>query len=326
MKLKSMPVSYMVLTVLALPVVLTVVLGAQILRRHFPKLPDAFSQNAHATGGAAESHLKVPCEEPPDQNVEQVVSKSPQDAKAPEEKVATAGGADTGEFNGHESGRSNYLTLDPVRSLLISDSQGHSEELLGQHPTGQKLKGVVYDRQGKNSWLISAPVRETYTVTFQSTGEAGTIELVRGVNNQFPDMAMRYNDLVLPSGVTARLKLTAQGIEPLQLDKDGDGTFETTIKPDGVVTGPGARDLRGPTICFGESKRGAKSLITIAAADVSGVSAIYYSLDAQTKDEMSFQLYNGPFEVEAALTPVVYAIADDSIGNRSIIYDFKVSR
>lgn len=174
--------------------------------------------------------------------------------------------------------------------------------------------------------MLTAPVDETYTVTFQSTGETVTLNLVRGQNNHVPEMAMRYKDLVLPVGVKARIKLTAQGVEPLQLDKDGDGTFETTVKPDAAVTGAAARDLSAPTICFGESKRGANSLITLAAADSSGVGAIYYSLDALKKDGMGFRLYGGPFEVDAARTPIIYAFADDGVGNRSGIYNFKVSR
>lgn len=131
---------------------------------------------------------------------------------------------------------------------------------------------------------------------------------------------------MVPEGVTAMFKATPQGIEPVRLDKDGDGAFETEIKPDASLGGPAARDTRGPTTCFGERRRGAAVLLSIAAADSSGVKAIYYSLDAEMAENgMEFRLYGGPVPVDPAKTPVVYAFADDRAGNRSGIYDFRLT-
>lgn len=328
MRAKGMPrASHLIFTALALPALLTLALASQILHGHFPELPNQFSPDARLAGAPVDSRLKVPCEEPLGRSSQQAVSESSQDAGVQDENAATAMTTHAGEVNGRESAHSNYLNLHSVKSLLVSDSRGHSEPF-GGNPAGRKLKRlVIYDYTGKNSLMISAPVVETYTVTFQPAGEGGVaVDLVRGKNNGVPDMAMRYNDLFLPAGVTAMLKLTAQGIEPLRLDEDGDGAFETILKPDAAVEGAAARDLYAPTICFGESRRGANSLVTIAAADSSGARAIYYSLDAMNKDGMEFQIYDAPFEVDAARTPVVYAFADDRIGNRSGFYDFKLSR
>lgn len=323
MRSKGMLASHLMSAVLALPVALTAAPGAQILHRQFHEVAGAFSQNARSTSETAGSQLKVPCKEPPGLIVPKP---APERKYLPGEKVVSAEGG-AGKPVSEESVHSNYLRLYPVKSLLVSDSRGRSEDPFGERPTGQNLNEVFYDYSNGNSVMISAPVDETYTVTFQVTGETtATINLVRGQNNQFPDMAMRYNNLVMPPGVTGMLKLTAQGIEPLRLDKDGDGTFETTIEPDAAVEGAAARDLHGPTICFGETKRGATSLVTIAAADSSGVRVIYYSLDEMKKDGMRFQIYHAPFEVDAARTPVVYAFADDRIGNRSGFYDFKLKR
>jgi hypothetical protein len=57
----------------------------------------------------------------------------------------------------------------------------------------------------------------------------------------------------------------------------GVGAFEIEVKPDAYVTGAAAGDTQGPTLCFGESRRGAKTLVTITAVDSSG---IFYAVEA----------------------------------------------
>ncbi len=76
----------------------------------------------------------------------------------------------------------------------------------------------------------STPVDETYIITFESRGQTlVSLDLVRGEDNEFPDLAVRYTDLHLPERVRVMLRVTPQGIEALRLDKNSDGDFETTL-------------------------------------------------------------------------------------------------
>lgn len=217
----------------------------------------------------------------------------------------------------------NYLKLSDFSSLLVTDDRGHSEDPLGEHPTGQKVEGAVYDRGSESSILITTSAGRTFTFTFKAGGAAGSVNLVRGVGNYSPETAMRYKDLMLPPRATAMLRVTPEGFEPLRVDRDGDGSFETEVKPDVHVTGAAAADTQGPTFCFGEERRGAKTLVTVVAVDSSGVGGVFYSLDAP-EGTLTFRPYAGPFEVDTEHTKSVAVFADDGVGNRSVTtYDVK---
>jgi hypothetical protein len=215
--------------------------------------------------------------------------------------------------------QANFLRLSRVTSVLLTDSSGRSEDPFNHRTTGQKVEGVVYDYVGVGSVLITTPAGGTYTVTFRPRDGAVALELMRGESREAPDLAVRYNDLLPPEGATAMLRATPEGFEDVRLDTDGDGEFETFVEPSVAVAGPAARDVDGPTICFSTLRSGPNALVAIAAADSSGVRAIYYSLAAFLRDEAPFRLYDGPFEVEAGRNPVVTAFAEDGVGNRSVV-------
>lgn len=252
--------------------------------------------------------VEVPCEE--------------QHRKMPKEPVRPGDIAD------------NYLKLENVKDVVITDARGNSESPPYESVhvfdlPGPLVEGVTYDKMGEHALMITTPAPETFTFTFRSLeGAAGSVDLVRGYGNAYPDMAVRYNNLFLPKGATGMLKVTPAGFEPLLVDKDGDGTFETEIKPDGYATGSAANDTDGPTLCFGEAVRGGKTLVTITAVDESGIRAVYYSLDPPpTWDEsgpggagvaLTFRPYTGPFEVDPARIHAVTVFADDKLGNRAL--------
>lgn len=267
----------------------------------------------------------IPCQEPTRRQKPQF---NPQPAKNP--KVLTVGG---GPGDPITPAITNYLTLTNVKLVRVADDAGRAEYALNERQTGQRLEHVVYEPSGKNSLLIMTSADKTYTITFQPVeGTTIALDLVRGENNEFPDLAVRYNDLLLPANSTALLEVNAQGIEPLRVDEDGDGVFETVIRPPYAVTGQAANDIGGPRICFGRTERDGRDTITIAAADPSGVEAIYYSLDTPlndgllgTSEEVTAQRYDGPFTVDPARVPVIAAFADDKVGNRSGIYKFRLT-
>jgi hypothetical protein len=114
---------------------------------------------------------------------------------------------------------SNYLKLVNFQSVLVTDAGGHSIDPFFEREVGPPPEGVVVDHTGGRAALITAPVKETYTVTFRARdGESGYLQLLRGEDNVSPELALRYKDLRLPKGATAMLKLTPPGVEPLRVD------------------------------------------------------------------------------------------------------------
>jgi hypothetical protein len=130
---------------------------------------------------------------------------------------------------------------------------------------------------------------------------------------ELPDQAVRYQDLSLPAGVTARIRLTPQGIENLAYDGNGDGTFETPVVPTASVSGSAAQDVTPPVVAINSAAQGTSSIVNITSSDAdSGIKSTYYSTDGT-----HFHLYVGPFAVNPYQAPVIYAFADDNVANRS---------
>lgn len=309
---------YGLLLVLALPVALTMATLAQRVKSPPPVAPTALSFPSVPPAQQAAPPPVPPCEEPPSPVEPQVRAESPGRAGV---RVASVPGS------GNTAATSvplYYLKLSQVKSVLVKDGFGHAVDPFRERPTGQKIEEVDFLYPSSKSVLIMTPTEREYTVTFQSRAGVVRLDLRRGVGNTAPDLAVRYKDLALPEAVTAMLRVSPDGIDKVRFDKDGDGAFETTAEPDVAVSGPAARDTRGPTLCIGEDRRGAKTVVTLAAADASGVEAIYYSPDARESGDMEFALYTGPFEVDAARTPVVWTVADDKLGNRSGLGEFRL--
>lgn len=213
-----------------------------------------------------------------------------------------------------------YVEGRGIDYINVTDAQGNSNTPLPGTPFGAKVPDVTYEL-GLNSIRLITPTDQTYTLTFRSKGEPMFLEVVKGVGNAAPTEAVRYLDLNLPMGVTARLKMTPEGVEDLRYDSNGDGSFEKVIPPTATVAGPAALDVDPPVITFKQRRQGAKKLILIRATDKgTGVKAIHYSLDGA-----HFQPYTAPLLVDPVRTQKVYAFADDQVANRSATTTYKVS-
>lgn len=207
-----------------------------------------------------------------------------------------------------------YLEIVPFDHLVVSDSHGNTDRLYEEGVAFKTVRSVTYTSLCPDAKcvMVTMSASQTYTLKFKSAGPMN-VNLVRGVGNRRPDVAVRYRDLYLQAGAWALLKITPGGPEDLRVDKDGDGRFETTVRPTASVSGPAARDGRGPVIEFGaEALDSGSVLLTIKASDPSGVSRVLYSLDGS-----EFRYYEGPFKVDVSRAPAVYAFADDGAGNRS---------
>ena len=223
-----------------------------------------------------------------------------------------------------EQSPSWYMELMMFDHLIVSDSHGNTDRLYEEEEMAfQTVRGVGYTSlcADVNCVMVTMPVGETYTFKFKSS-HSMRIDLVRGVGNTHPDVAVRYLDLHLPQGAWALLTITPLGPQDVRVDKDGDGRFETTIRPTASLTGAAALDTDGPSIEFSAAPLDANNvLVTINATDPSGVRSVLYSLGGPR-----FQYYTGPFKVEASRVSEVQAFADDKAGNRSGLYYYKSRR
>lgn len=215
-----------------------------------------------------------------------------------------------------------YLNLKFFESLTVTDADGHTDKFKNGSRLLQTIPFVTYSNPCPDADCLFAimPTTKTYTFTFTSrAGEPILIDLVKGFGNTCPDEAVRYLDLLLPKGSAAQLKITLQGVENLRYDHDGDGNFRTMVKPTSRVVAPAAWDTVGPRVRFSPETQDATTiLVTITAEDESGVKSLFYSLDGGPVLH-----YGKPIKATRARTTVIYAFADDKVGNRSGLYTYQ---
>ena len=210
-----------------------------------------------------------------------------------------------------------YITLRGVKSLLVSDDQGRVDDLFPAGVALKNLENATYNPLGEDSYMIVLPVDETYSITFECRYVLDVLEILKGRGNTSPDEAIRYVDLDL--GGKARIQITPQGVGPLRVDSNRDGTFDLLIKPTVKLRGQPAKDTKGPVITFDVIERTATTLVvSIKAMDKeSGVKAIYYFFEGQRV----FQ-YKSPIRINLDQVPLLWAFADDNAANSSV-YKFR---
>ena len=92
--------------------------------------------------------------------------------------------------------------------------------------------------------------------------------------------------------------------------------MDTSISPTGIASGS-AVDATPPDLSFLRTTDNQRSRITISVQD-SSPATIWFSTNGS-----SFQPYSQPVEVDPATVPVIFAFADDSLGNRSALRRYK---
>ena len=215
-----------------------------------------------------------------------------------------------------------YVTLRGVNRLLVADADGRVDDLFPAGGAFKVLEEPTYNVLGSESYLITLPIDESYSITFESEGELSLLEILKGRGNTSPDEAIRYLDVDLQQR-KARIQITPQGVGPLLLDTNRDGVFESLIKPTIKLSGVPARDTHGPVVTFKVIERTATTIvIAINAADSeSGLKVVYYSIDGQRLIP-----YKSPVRVKLS-DEFIWAFADDNVANRTTAtFDFKRRR
>lgn len=212
-----------------------------------------------------------------------------------------------------------YLQVIGNPSITIADSLGNTSTLTNSS-LGSEIPGVTSYLMADKAFMLVLAAGNTYTITLETGDEPLMISLTLGTEDD-TTQAIRYQDLSLPAGVTAMIKMTPQGVEDLRYDANSDGTFETTVTPTVSVSGDAAQDTTPPTVAVSETRQQATTQVTITTTDAdSGVRAVFYSLDGS-----NFQPYTDSLSLDACQTPVVYVFADDNLANRSGLVTYYLS-
>jgi pimeloyl-ACP methyl ester carboxylesterase len=209
-----------------------------------------------------------------------------------------------------------YIIVNGGDSFVVADSNGNSTALVAGSLYGS-VPGVTTGILGDKINLAMIPTIGNFTVTFKTTPRPLAIDLVEA-NDVSVMQAVRYRDVVLAAGLNAQIKLSSAGPDVLRYDSTGSGNFGIAVQPNVSVNGTAAQDRTPPTLSFSASFSGGATLVTISAVDTeSGVKDVLYSLDGT-----HFQPYTNTLSLNATAGPIVYAFADDNVGNRSSLSRF----
>jgi hypothetical protein len=203
-----------------------------------------------------------------------------------------------------------YLNVFGSSSAYITNVMDQTTGVVSPTLLLQEAREITYLPSSTGNFLAVIPTAGVYTVTFQSGDEPMWIELTRK-GDAPPDYLARWRDLSLPPNTTLQLRLTADGVQDLRYDSNGDGAPDQPVAEAPVIaTGPAAADTQPPTVTVTVA---ADRAVSILAEDASGIKAIYYSFDGS-----NFQPYTAPVVAPVTAT-AVYAFADDALANRSAL-------
>lgn len=180
-----------------------------------------------------------------------------------------------------------YITIEGVEKLNITDDVGNTNPDIGDDGFELAVPGISYaggiysDVVNVGYHGLAMPAEEgEYTIKFVTGSDSIDIEVLKGVGNSSPNLAIRYIDLDLPPNVECLLTFSPAGVPDLRYDSNGDGTYDVVVPAHVRVTGTAAQDVTAPAVGLTYSKRSSQGrTITINAADSeSGVQTVYYRI------------------------------------------------
>ncbi len=192
-----------------------------------------------------------------------------------------------------------------VERINIFDSRGNTNNKISPYVDNAVLGveceyGSVSDDEYVFPYIVRFANNATFDIKFETTSAPWmSVKINRGLQIKSPSLVIRYldfRDLGIPAGVNAWLRFTPGGVSDLRYDGDGNGTFETIVKPQFFATGRAARDITEPTINIKSEISGTTATVTITAADSeTGVKNLRY----KTEDSV-LRVYTGPFKIDVS--------------------------
>ena len=147
------------------------------------------------------------------------------------------------------------------------------------------------------------------------------VEIFRGPHRDRHTLVIRYLDLKLPANVMVWFTFSPAGVSDLRYDGDGDGRFESTVKPQYAVTGNDAADLTDPMIRIDAPVSGSTARNDLGDGYRDGHQICRLSDRSRRTDRLYRSL-----ELDVSRPHEIYIVADDRAGNRSLLVkELKVS-
>lgn len=216
-----------------------------------------------------------------------------------------------------------YLMIGGQIEVGVRDQMGNTAAIENGHLRNDVPGLSTYEMIADDSILLAFSTTDSYAVEFRASITPMGIELIKGVGNKNPTLAIRYNNLDLPVNTRVRLTFSEVGGMELRVDLNNDGTFETVISPTVNLSSTTASDTTPPDVNLNLiAGQGNTAIISLTAIEnTSGVNKIWYSLDGQ-----SFDQYVSPFTITLSSNPItIEAFAEDNTANRSGLVSKTVS-
>lgn len=210
-----------------------------------------------------------------------------------------------------------YLTITGTTEVIVRDEEGNIASIQDGLLNNQVAGLSNYEVIGEDSIMLTLSVGYTYSIEFYAGETPMGFDLVEGIGNRQPTLAIRYNDVTIPAYSNVKFTVSQNNQTELKYDADNDGEFDTIVPPTVSVNGAAASDTTPPTLNINVTQQGVLATATITAQDSeSGVGKIWYSLDG-----VNYQLYVTPFLISYSSSPIkIEAFADDVVANRSGLY------
>lgn len=235
-------------------------------------------------------------------------------AQPPSPSVCGNGGSSSAQS---KSRLQHHIVVEGADDIAITNSAGQTNDQ-NAHTFSGFVEGAAKYAMSEHAAYLLIEDTDDYSITFRTRDEPLFLEHKYGTAKK-PRRVERYLDLALPPNANALMQVHGTQITNLKYDADGNGSFETIVKPTQSVKGKLARDVERPTIEISTVARREGQRVTLNATDKgAGVWRVFYSLDGK-----EFHLYKGPFNVPLS-TDKIYAFADDNAGNRSRLFEFEL--
>ncbi len=205
------------------------------------------------------------------------------------------------------------LTEDSSFYISLHNISGFRRNTVAEPSFGAAgINGMQAVPMGDKAAWIAMPATEQYSVSFIGDGTPIKVQIIKGLDYDRIDNLTHYIDLMIPANAVAELAISPFDNPVLRYDSNDDGFPDTTVVPTITVSGKNAKDIEPPVVAFDYQSQGKNKTLTLTATDeLSGVRAIYYSLDGQ-----QFTVYTKPITVNLS-QPNVHVFAEDNNRNRT---------
>lgn len=149
-----------------------------------------------------------------------------------------------------------YLTITGTTEVIVRDEEGNIASIQDGLLNNQVAGLSNYEVIGEDSIMLTLSVGYTYSIEFYAGETPMGFDLVEGIGNRQPTLAIRYNDVTIPAYSNVKFTVSQNNQTELKYDADNDGEFDTIVPPTVSVNGAAASDTTPPTLNINVTQQG----------------------------------------------------------------------